>query len=105
MSTSLLYHGFGIPGYRYLSTQFQEGQVIFRIEKPRERYRCSQCGSADVWGQGLQERTFRTIPIGGKPVLVHLQVPRVFCFHCQHTRQIKLGFAEPRRSYTRAFER
>ena len=41
MSTSLLYHAFGVVGYRYLSQSFQEGEVTFRIEKPRERHRCS----------------------------------------------------------------
>src|SRR5271163_3020204 len=56
MSTSLLYHGFGIVGYHYVSQSFEEGQVTFRIEKPRERHRCSECGSAEVWGQGGVER-------------------------------------------------
>ena len=41
MSTSLLYHAFGLVGYRYVSQYFEEGQVIFRIEQPRERLRCS----------------------------------------------------------------
>src|SRR5258708_14727410 len=105
MSTSLLYHAFGLPGYQYVSQKFQEGQVLFHIEKPREKWRCSHCGSADVRGQGRQERTFRTVPIGGKPVFIHFAVPRVLCFDCDVVRQIKLGFAEPRRSYTRSFER
>ncbi len=34
MSTSLLYHAFGIVGYHYVSQQFQEGQVTFRIANP-----------------------------------------------------------------------
>ncbi len=29
MSTSLLYHGFGIVGYRYIRTKYREGTVIF----------------------------------------------------------------------------
>jgi hypothetical protein len=52
MSTSLLYHGFGIVGYRYLSQSFQEGKVTFRIEHPRERHRCAAGGSDAVWDQG-----------------------------------------------------
>jgi transposase len=105
MSTSLLYHGFGIIGYRYVSQSFQEGQVTFRIEKPRERHRCPQCGSAEVWDQGGVERTFRMVPIGPKPTFVKLKVPRVFCFDCGMVRQVKLGFADPKKRYTRAFER
>jgi transposase len=105
MSTSLLYHGFGLVGYRYCSQSFQEGQVIIRIDKPRNRLRCSCCGSADVWSQGGSERTFRTLPIGTKPVLLEFKVPRVLCFACGSVRQIKLGFADPKKHYTRPFER
>jgi transposase len=105
MSTSLLYHAFGLVGYRYASQSFQGGQVTIRIEQPRERLCCSQCGDADVWAQGGEERTFRTIPIGAKPVHIHFKVPRVLCFGCGQVRQVKLGFADPRKRYTRTFER
>jgi transposase len=105
MSTSLLYHAFGLVGYRYCGQRFEEGQVIFRIEKPRERLRCPCCGSATVWSQGGSVRTFRTVPIGAKPVLLEFKVPRVLCFACSTVRQIKLGFADPQKHYTRAFER
>jgi transposase len=105
MSTSLLYHGFGLTGYRYCSQRFEDGQVIFRIDQPRERLRCACCGSDQVWVQGGVERTFRTIPIGLKPVLLQFKVPRVRCFACGKVRQIKLGFADPKKHYSRAFER
>src|SRR5262245_26038519 len=105
MSTSLLYHGFGLVGYRYVRQEFHEGQVIFHIEQPRERLRCSHCGSTDVWAQGGVERTFRTVPIGSKPVLLQFKVPRVLCFDCDRVRQVKLGFADAKKHYTRAFER
>jgi transposase len=105
MSTSLLYHAFGIVGYHYLSQSFQGGQVTFRIEQPRERHRCSHCGSAEVWDQGGVERTFHSLPIGCKPTFVQFKVPRVLCFACGKVRQVKLGFADPKKQYTRAFER
>jgi transposase len=105
MSTSLLYHAFGLVGYRYVNQSFEEGQVTFRVEQPRERHRCSACGSAEVWDQGGVERTFRAVPIGAKPVQLKLKVPRVLCFDCGKVRQVKLGFADPQKHYTRAFER
>src|SRR6266702_1275181 len=105
MSTSLLYHGFGLVGYRQVSQHFQEGKVIFCIEKPRERLCCPQCGNKDVWAHGGVERTFQTAPIGKKAVEFKLKVPRVWCGPCGQTRQIKLGFADPKKHYTRAFER
>lgn len=105
MSTSLLYHAFGMVGYRYVSQSFQDGRVTIRIEQPRERLRCPHCRSGEVWAQGGEERTFRTLPIGSKPVLLQFKVPRVLCFACGQARQVKLAFADPRKRYTRSFER
>ena len=105
MSTSLLYHAFGLAGYRYVRQEFREGRVIFRIEQPRERLRCPDCGSDNVWAQGGVERTFRTVPVGCKPVLLQFKVPRVQCFACGQVLQVKLAFADPKKRYTRSFER
>lgn len=105
MSTSLLYQGFGVRGYRHVRTEYSEGEVVFTVKQPREALRCSACGSADVMAHGGEPRLFRTLPIGAKPVRVFLQVPRVECRRCGLVRQVKIGFAEPRRHYTRSFER
>jgi len=105
MSTSLLYHAFGLHGYHYVHQSFEGGRVTFRIDRPRKYLRCSHCRSDNVWLQGGVERTFRTLPIGGKPVVLEFKVPRLLCFECGQTRQIKLGFADPKKHYTRAFER
>jgi transposase len=105
MSTSLLYHAFGVVGYRYVRQTFEGGRLTIRIEQPRERLRCPHCGDTEVWAQGGEERTFRTLPIGGKPVQLSFKVPRVFCFVCFRARQVKVAFADPRKRYTRSFER
>jgi hypothetical protein len=31
MSTSLLYHAFGLRGYRYVSSRFEEGSVLVAV--------------------------------------------------------------------------
>ena len=105
MSTSLLYHGFGVRGYRYVKTEYGQGQVTFTMAQPRESWRCPECGSQDVIGRGQNVRRFRTLPIGARPVFLVLAVPRVECRHCGVVRQVKIRFADPRRSYTRAFQR
>ena len=105
MSTSLLYQAFGIRGYEYCRTDYFEGRVSFTIEQPRERYRCSECGSAAVHAQGHKDRFLQTVPIGLKPTFVLVKVARVICFPCEHTRQVKVPFADPRRTYTHSFER
>jgi transposase len=105
MSTSLLYHRFGIVGYHYVHQKFEAGMTFFRIEQPRERLRCSACGSDNVWAQGGVERCFRGLPIGNQPTLIELKVPRVHCFDCDKVRQVKIPFADPKKHYTRSFER
>ena len=105
MSTSLLYHAFGLRGYQHVNSSFEGGRVTFCIRQDREQLRCPDCGSNNVWSQGTVDRTLRTVPIGGKPTQIQFAVPRVYCFVCQNVRQVKLRFAEPRKSYTRAFER
>jgi transposase len=105
MSTSLLYHGFNIVGYQRVSERFQGGQVTFRVQQRRDRLRCPDCGCEDVWVRGHKERTFRTVPIGLKPVWVTLDVARVWCPDCDTVRQVKIGFADPKKRYTRSFER
>lgn len=105
MSTSLLYHGFGIRGYRYVKTVYEGGKVIFEVRQETEDLRCAACGSKRVVRRGYCERRFRCLPIGPRPVQLSLDVPRVGCQDCGVVRQVAVGFAEQRRSYTKGFER
>jgi transposase len=105
VSTTLLYHGFGIVGYRHVRTEYQEGQVIFHVKQESSELRCPNCGSRDVIRRGQIVRRFRTVPIGLKTVLVELPVQRVQCRSCGVVQQVKVAFASERRTYTYAFER
>src|SRR5947209_12064536 len=105
MSTSFLYQAFGIRGYRYVRTEYQDGQVIFTIHQEPETCRCSACGSRRVISRGHVERGFRSLPIGSRATFVVLPIPRVECLACGRVRQVTVPFADPRRSYTNGFER
>jgi len=105
MSTSLLYHAFGIRGYDYVRTEYSDGQVIFTIAQDPHDCRCSACGSRDVISRGHVERQFRSLPIGSRTTSVVLPIPRVECSACGAVRQVKVPFADPRRSYTKSFQR
>lgn len=105
MSTSLLYHGFGIVGYQYAHTRYEKGAIVFRITQDRLSYRCPNCKSRQVISRGKKLRRFRSIPIGAKPVFIEIEIQRVCCLVCHVVRQVKLAFAEWRRTFTRAFER
>ena len=105
MSTSLLYHGFGVRDYRYVRTQYVAGGVVFTIERKGETCRCAACGSQNVWREGGVVRRFRTVPIGNKRGELEARIPRLACQDCGAVRQAAVGFAEPRRTYTKSFER
>jgi transposase len=105
MSTSLLYHAFGIRGYRYTRTDYIEGEVVFTIEQRRPTLQCPLCGSRDVVAHGQVPRLFRGVPIGSKGTHVLLPIPRVACRACGVTRQVAVPFADPHKHYTHAFER
>ena len=68
MSTSLLYHAFGIRGYEYTRTDYKGGQTIFTIHQDATTCRCSGCGSPQVLWRGQVLRRFRSLPIGGRHV-------------------------------------
>lgn len=105
MSTSLLYHAFGMRGYIYQATEYRKGRILFRVRHNHKRLRCPKCNSRRVVRRGCVEREFRSVPIGGKPVVIRLGVQRVLCLKCGVLRQVHLGFAAARRCYTRSFER
>jgi transposase len=63
------------------------------------------CRSQDIILRGYTTRTFRTVSIGLHPAHIVLDVPRVGCRQCNAVRQAHVSFADPRRSYTHAFER
>jgi len=101
MSTSLLYHAFGVRGYQYARTDYRGGDVIFTVRREPAKCRRPACGSARLVSRGRVERRFRTVPIGGRAVFLDLAVPRVECRDCGDVRQVEVGFADARRSSTR----
>lgn len=105
MSTSILYHAWGIIGYDFKTVRFEEGAMIFEIAHQDHRLRCSSCRSSAVICRGANVRQFRTLPVGGRPVFLELPVQRVRCYHCGLVRQVEIGFADHRVSYTKRFER
>jgi len=106
MSTSLLYHGFGLPtGYEYQSTRYENGSIIFVISEKRFALRCSHCGSRSINLRGSHIRKFKAIPIGSKPCYFEFAVPRVECLQCKFVRQVKIRFADGSHQHTKRFKK
>ena len=105
MSTSLLYHGFGLKGYQYLKTIYTKGAIYIHVRKHPGKLRCPQCDSHQLILKGTKTRSFKTLPIGKKPVVLVVMIQRVLCQQCRCLKQVQLDFADPKKRYTRAFAR
>ena len=97
MSTSLLYHGFGLMGQEYLKTDYKDGRVIFYIQTKEHQLHCSQCGSKRVIKRGTKQRDFRGVPIGLKPVVFRANIQRLECKECGSVQQEEIKYANKKK--------
>lgn len=105
MSTSLLYHAFGVYGYVYQRTEYVGGEICFTVEQRDSELKCSVCESKRVIRRGSRERRFRGLPIGKRAVWIELKVPRLECKVCGAVRQAEVSFAPGQHSYTKRLAR
>jgi transposase len=105
MSTSLLYHGFGIAGYSYIRTDYREGSIFFTLSRKNFNFRCPVCKSKRIIKHGSLPRWFHSLPIGKKATYIKTEVHRVECKECKTIRQAEIGFADPRFTYTKSLAR
>ncbi len=98
MTTSLLYHAFGIRGYRYRSARHEHGDTIFTIEA--RQLACSACGSENVVRRGSRTRRWHHLPIGHRSTFIEMHVPKLQCRDCGLTRQLAVTFADPYKQHT-----
>jgi hypothetical protein len=52
MSAILLYHAFGIRGYKHISTECRGGAVYFTGRQDRYDWHCPECGNPKVKPRG-----------------------------------------------------
>jgi len=105
MSSSILYRAFGFRQYQCQRTTADNGIITLHLVQDPKHDRCSYCQSPEVIRHGAEDRTIRTVPIGGKPVELRLPVPRLGCRNCGRVRQAAIQFARPFRRFSHAFER
>jgi transposase len=105
MSTSFIYHTYGLVGYKYTKTEYMKGCIYIHIRKELWKVQCPCCKSSHVIFRGLKNRIFKTLPIGKRRVFLVLKVHRIQCHECGCIRQMKLGFADPKKIYTRTLAR
>lgn len=104
MTSSELYHGFGLEGYRTVATHFEDSRIVLEVLSTRPA-RCAGCDSTHVVGRGRFVREFKACPIGDKQVVIRLEGQRVECCVCGLVRRVKIGFARPWQRCTKRLEK
>jgi len=104
MSTSLLYHAFGLKGVKYISIKHRAGSTFFNAEVTHAIERCPVCKSWKTQRKkGIRERSLRMIPMGSRPTFLNVKIWRIVCEDCGALRWPKLPFTEGKKRYTRRF--
>lgn len=105
MSTSVLYRALGIRGYKHQSIREEEGSIVLRVRHDGSPLTCPECGGKNIRHRGTVSRHLSAPPIGRRLVTVCAAVPRIECRDCGIEPVVPVPFADPRKSYTRSFER
>ncbi len=105
MSTSVLYKALGVRSYVHQSIRLQEGGVLIRMQHDGSGLICPQCDGTNIIRRGTVPRSWSAPPIGARPVTLFADVPRIECRDCRIQPVLPVPFADPRRSYTRSFQR
>ena len=103
MSTSILYHAFGLKGIQYQSTRYIGNYVIFSAEMNSRRFTCPKCKNFQIIYKGHKNRWFRMPPIGRKLCILDLSIHRVQCCACRHVWWPRLSFMLGDHSFVRSF--
>ena len=104
MTSSELYHGFALEGYKTIATRFEGNKIILNVES-KKLLRCSACDRTNVIRRGCCTRDFQAPPIGHKKVVIRWAVPRVACRDCGLVRRVKVPFASLHKRYTKRLEK
>jgi len=105
MSTGLIYHGFGVKGYKYLKTAYSKGEIYIHIKKRAEYQYCANCGSRNVVKKGRIKRELKTLPIGKKKVYMILHIHRLHCRECGAIKLEPLLISHPKKQWTKVLGR
>ena len=105
MSTSLLYHAFGLVKQEYLKSEFEGGTIILSTQTKTDELRCSHCNSYRVIKKGFKIRRIKTLPIGFKQVILNGKIQRLYCKDCGSIMQEKISYADEQKTYSRQLAR
>lgn len=70
MNPSDLYHQHGVKEQVCTRAEYGSKTIVLHIKTKRVEFYCPKCKSTEVIRSGVVTRRFRTVPVGGKPVVL-----------------------------------
>lgn len=105
MNSSFLYHAWGLYTHECTKTEYKGNTIILHVESKSSQRSCPKCGHQHLVKNGYRFRDFIGLPIGGKKVIIRVQVQRYKCKFegCDYDQQEKIPFATGSCGYTHRF--
>jgi transposase len=103
MSTSILYHAYGLKGIEYKATHHLADTIIFSAEMNDQWVRCPRCGCRHTSFKGRKHRWFYMSPIGRKKCILDLTLHRLKCRLCSALWWPTLPFMTGTHRFVRSF--
>jgi len=105
MSTSILYHVFGVENYKFLSLILEKNSIGLLVERDASP-ECPACGSSDVVSKGTRRRWLKALPNGSyRGLYIVVKIRRFLCKTCKSVCQEPVDIISAERlHYTKRFE-
>lgn len=103
MSTSILYHAYGIKGIQYKSTHYENGSIIFSAEMDHQKISCQKCCHHNSHFKSQKIRRFKMTPVGSKKCYLDVVLHRLKCLSCGYQWWPRLPFMKGKFQMTRSF--
>lgn len=105
MHTSFLYHAFGVREQECSRVRYEDKCIVLKLQTRKDKLCCSVCKSKNYIRSGTQVRRIRGVPIGGKQVILEMNIQRLECKDCQAIRQEHIHFVTGKRAYSNKLAR
>ena len=103
MSTSLLYHVFGIKGIHYKSTSYDGDAIVMNAQLTDQHTKCPGCGCRKATFKGCKQRKILLSPMGRKRCYLNLVLHRLMCRECGKLWWPTPAFLDGKHRYARCF--
>ncbi len=103
MSTSILYHAFGLKGIHSEATHYLGDSVLISCRMLHEKICCPRCEAKSVSMKGQKRRFLQLSPMRRKRCFLDLLLHRLRCRECGHLWWPHPAFVEGKHRYVRSF--